>query len=369
MIGCYAAGEIAGWLVEKDREEAKAALRRGKVYLITALVSSAATLVNPYFYHLHVHVYKYLGSAQLKYVQEFQPLFFRNELAIWIEPMALLGGVAVVWCLYHKRFAHAFLVGGWLHLALFTMRNLPIYLIVAAPIVANMLHQLLLRIANAPVAPWITSRIKGFEEGAAGIGVLDRQGRVYAVSAAGFLAIGMLLYTPTAPAIFRAEYDPEKYPAKALSVIRGENFSKSVFTHDEWGDYLIYRLYPNTRVFVDGRSDFYGDEFIEKYVDVIKAAYGWEETLKKYGVDTVLMPVDAPLVTVLKECRRWRPVYDDGTAIVFRSEAALARAGTPEETRASAAIPDGRDKRGREITNVNPRDPRITKSNTRSEPL
>jgi hypothetical protein len=283
--------------------------------------------------------------------------------------MALLGGVAVVWCLYRKRFAHALLVGGWLHLALFSRRNLPIYLIVAAPVVAIMLHELLLRLGNAPLAPWIARTAKNFEEFAAGIGALDRQGRVYAVSAAGFLAVGMLFYTPSGPAKFRAEYDPEKYPAKALGVIRGADFSKSVFTQDEWGDYLIYRLYPNTRVFIDGRSDFYGDKFIEKYVDVINAAYGWEETLKKYGVDTVLMPVDAALVSVLKECRRWRPVYDDGTAIVFRSEAALARAGTPEETRASAAIADGRNKRGREITNVNPRDPRITASKTRSEPL
>ncbi len=61
--------------------------------------------------------------------------------------------------------------------------------------------------------------------------------------------------------------------------------------------------------------------------------------------------------------------YDDGTAIVFRPETALARTGTPGSTQASAAMPDGRDKRGREITNVNPRDPRITKRNTRSELL
>ncbi len=83
-----------------------------------------------------------------------------------------------------------------------------------------------------------------FEEFADGIGALDRQGRVYAVSAAGFLAVGMLFYTPSPPAKFRAEYDPKKYPAKALGVIRGADFSKNVFTQDEWGDYLIYRLYP-----------------------------------------------------------------------------------------------------------------------------
>ena len=43
--------------MEKDRSEAKAALLRSKPYLITALASAGATLLNPYFYHLHVHMF------------------------------------------------------------------------------------------------------------------------------------------------------------------------------------------------------------------------------------------------------------------------------------------------------------------------
>jgi uncharacterized RDD family membrane protein YckC len=370
LVGCYAAGEITHWLVEKDRGPAKAALARGKSYLITALACAAATLVNPYFYRLHVHMYRFLtGATHIRFISEYQPTNFQNGLAHWFEPMLLLGAVAVVWSLYQKRYAHAFLLAGWLHLALFSVRNLPIYLLVAAPVVAGTLHELLLRLADAPLAPWIARAARSFEKFAAGIGALDRRGRVYATSAAGFLAIGVLFYAPTPPAKFRAEYDPRSYPVKALDVIRGDEFSKSVFTYDDWGDYLIYRLYPKTRVFVDGRFDLYGEKFTEKYIDLMNGKNGWEQTLKQYGVDTVLLPVDVPLAGVLKECRRWRPVYDDGIAIVFRSETALARSAMPGSTQASAAIPDGRDKRGREITNVNPRDPRITKSNTRSEPL
>ncbi len=138
LIGCYAAGEFTRWLVEKDREEAKAALRRSKAYLITALASAGATLVNPYFYRLHLHVYKFLSGSpsQIRPTSSSR----RTSRTSWpsgIEPMVLLGVVAVVWCLYRKRFAHAFLVAGWLHLALFSVRNLPIYLIVAAPVVAE----------------------------------------------------------------------------------------------------------------------------------------------------------------------------------------------------------------------------------------
>ena len=96
--------------------------------------------------------------------------------------------------------------------------------------------------------------------------------------------------------------------------------SARIFTNDEWGDYLIWRLYPHTQVFVDGRSDFYGDDFEDKYLDVMNVKYGWEKTLARFGVDTILMPPDAPLTGALKESSRWRVVYDDGIALVFRSE-------------------------------------------------
>jgi hypothetical protein len=370
LIGCYAAGEITRWLVEKDRGEARAALVRSRSYLITALVSSAATFVNPYSYHLHVHMYRFLvGATHIQFISEYQPTGFQNNLAHWYEPMLLVGAVAVVWSLYRKRFAHAFLLAGWLHLALFAVRNLPIYLIVAAPVVAATLNELLLRLADAPLAPWIARAVRGFDEFAAGFGALDSQRRVYATGAAGFLAVSVLFYSPTPPPKFRAEYSPTSYPVEALNVIRGAEFSKSVFTTDDWGDYLIYRLYPKIRVFVDGRFDLYGQQFTQKYIDLMKGRNGWDQTLQQYGVDTVLLPVDAPLTGVLKECRRWRVVHDDGTAIVFRSEAALARAGMPERPRASAATPDGRNTRDREITNVSQRDPRITDSNKRSESL
>src|SRR5262245_59481332 len=147
-----------------------------------------------------------------------------------------------------------------------------------------------------------------------------------------FFLAAALLWAPNPPKKFRAEFDPTRYPAAALASLR--QGAARIFTNDEWGDYLIWRLYPSHRVFVDGRSDFYGNTFEEAYSDVLKVKYGWEETLARFGVDTVLMPPDAPLSGALKESRRWSLVYDDGVAVVFRS---LAKAG---ETK-SATVEDG----------------------------
>ncbi|RPI20115.1 MAG: hypothetical protein EHM65_00275 [Acidobacteriales bacterium] len=370
LIGCYAAGELVFWLVEQDRQQARAALARSKPFLFSALACAAATLFNPYSYRLHLHLYRYLGaSSHLKYIDEFQPTNFRNSLALWLEPMALLGAVAILWCLYHKRFAHAILLAGWLHLALFAARNLPIFLIVAAPFVAGMAHEALLRLRHAPLAAWVGRTVKSLEDFAEDFGATDRFGRVHLTSALGFLAVGALFFTPAPTPKFRTEYDPKKYPAQALEVLRGAEFSRSIFTNDEWGDYLIYRSFPGTKVFIDGRSDFYGDDFLDKYIGVLKPKYTWEATLAEHGVDTILLPVGAPLVSTLKESHCWRPVYDDGMAIVFRSEIALARAGSPGLSQVPAAALGSRVSRGREAAKYSQRGPRTTKFNVRSESL
>ena len=56
--------------------------------------------------------------------------------------------------------------------------------------------------------------------------------------------------------------------------------------------------------------------------------YGWEKTLGRFGVNTILLPPDAPLAGALKESSRWRVVYDDGVALIFRPAAAQTAAAS-----------------------------------------
>jgi len=95
-----------------------------------------------------------------------------------------------------------------------------------------------------------------------------------------------------------------------------------VFSEDLWGGYLIYRQYPRGRVFIDGRSDFYGPEFAGNYIKAMGAQAGWERYLSRYGVETVLLPPDAPLSGALRQSGSWHLIYDDGVALIFRSAGA-----------------------------------------------
>ena len=114
-----------------------------------------------------------------------------------------------------------------------------------------------------------------------------------------------------------SEVDPRVFPVRAIKNVRAPG--ARIFTSDQWGDYLIYRLYPEIQVFVDGRSDFYGAAHEQLCQDVWNVRYGWEQKLARFRVDTLLVPAETPLAGALKESRRWRIDYDDGLAIVFRA--------------------------------------------------
>ena len=277
--------------------------------------------------------------------------------------MLLLGLAAVVWSLMRGDYVYTLLIAGWAHLALVAVRNTPIFMIVASVPVAMMLQQMAVELPGKNLANWLRLGAARLQRFAADFGETDSIPRIHIASAAAVALLAALFYAPNAPAKCRAEYDRTQYPAKAIATLRTAGASDTIFTQDAWGGYLIYKLYPANKVFIDGRSDFYGSTFNEKYLDVMNVRYDWEKNLDQYHVNTILLPPTASLASTLKESRRWRPVYDDGVAIVFRA----ADAGSSEANQVSAVSRGGKD-RDREITKSQTRDLTITITNTRSEP-
>ncbi|SPE39802.1 conserved hypothetical protein [Candidatus Sulfopaludibacter sp. SbA3] len=208
------------------------------------------------------------------------------------------------------------------------------------------------------MAEWLRQAGRKFNQVAAAMTETDQISRWHPASILGAAAVIALLYAPHPPEKFRPEFDPKSFPVAAVQRMHLDPAAR-IFTYDQWGDYLIYSLYPKTKVFMDGRSDYYGSEFNQKYLDVITVSYGWEKTLARFGVDTILMPPSTPLAGTLKESARWRVVYDDGVAVVFRPSKKTA--GTTNSITAG----DG-SCRDREITKTEASDRRITKNKTKT---
>ena len=346
LIGAYAAGQFAVLLRVTGGEERRLALRRGRGYLLTAAACGAATLVNPYGYRLHIHIFQYLADGFYRgNVMEFQSLNFQTGQARYFEILLVLGAAAAFARLRQGRIEWPLLFAVWAHLALYSARNVEIFVLLAAVPAAEMVSDGLQRAPAARLAAWLRRALASLAGFTREWNSLDGGPRWYAASVAAMLALAALVYAPQPPPAWRAAYDPKTFPVAAAGELEKAGLYGGVFTEDLWGGYLIYREYPRGRVFIDGRSDFYGAEFAGRYIKAMGAQAGWERYLRRYGVETVLLPPDAPLAGALRQSSAWHLVYDDGVALIFRSARAAplplqqAAADASHGESQSAAVP------------------------------
>ncbi len=318
VLACYIADPLIKALIEPNRDARRLLTLSVRPWLTITALCFAATFINPYGWRLHVHLVQYISDPyQLQHITEFQSMNFHSPVVVYFEPMMVMVIATCLWAAKRRMFAEILLAVGWLHLALIAQRNLPLFAIAAAPLVARGLMAAIQAGRTAPLAAFVSRFSRWFTGGSVSFEETDRIGRVFLTAALGFTLVGALLMAPNPPGDkFKSTYDPKFYPEAALKLLRAPE-STRIFTEDEWGDYLIYNLYPQRKVFIDGRSDFYGDEFGERYLDLMNVQTGWQKTLDKYGVDTILLSPKFALASTLKISRDWSVVYDDQVALIF----------------------------------------------------
>jgi len=324
LIGAYAADLWIRGLVTSSAAERREFFRRSVPYLYTIGGCLAASLVNPYGYKLHAHIVRNLmgtDSPLYRYISEWQSTNFHNPLTILFQAMIVLGVFAALWKVMRREFVYVLAIAGGMHIGLVAARHIPLYLILATPLVAEAVAAGLRRLSEADLAAWLRRACSAVLSSASEYAALDRAPRFYLASGFAFTMFMLVVYTPNPPKRFRAEYSPKVYPVAAVDFLKRQGVeARGLFADDEWGDYLIYRLTPDVKVFVDGRVDFYGSDFTENWITAARGKYDWEEKLiHRYRIHTALLSVNSSLASTLKESRNWKVVYDDGVAIVFRA--------------------------------------------------
>jgi hypothetical protein len=121
------------------------------------------------------------------------------------------------------------------------------------------------------------------------------------------------------------------FPADQIPVAAGERIASlpanaRIFSTDKFGGYLIYRFSARRPVFFDGRSDFYGLNFIDRYARMFEARPAWREEFERWNFSHALLPPDAPLVAAL-EASGWRELYRDRTAVLLARPRGIGAAG------------------------------------------
>jgi hypothetical protein len=116
--------------------------------------------------------------------------------------------------------------------------------------------------------------------------------------------------------ILQAHIEKE-FPVAAVDYIRDHHLKGPIFNAYEWGGYIIWRLYPQYLVFIDGRSDLYGDQFLKEFVNIYLGRAEWQPVFKRYGIRTAILHHDSPLAISLRHAPEYRIAFEDPQAVVF----------------------------------------------------
>jgi hypothetical protein len=272
--------------------------------------SAAATLINPYGWRLHQEIVLSLSDRfMLETLHEWQPLSLGTAAGRWYAGYLAVLGLAAG--LGSRRIEPV----RWTVLALFLIlsvrhwRNIPFFLIVSLPLLAELL---------AAGAAHVLARAP----------VTLRRPKAWGLALACAAAVGIGALGPDhVTRVVRSGLAEEEffretgYPIEAVRWIAAnrDRLGDRMFNEYGHGGFLLWRL-PGERIFIDGRMPAWrlGDRRIfEDYV----ALTSWDPpalgVLDKYLVGWALVSRGSLLERALGGSRGWRSVYEDAKVRIY----------------------------------------------------
>jgi hypothetical protein len=300
--------EIAAWL---------------KQLSVATALSFAASFINPYTYHLDVHVYRYLSDRFLmNQISEFRSPDFHAAAQQCFAVLIIIAILAMASARQRPRPASLLLLLFAAYSGLYATRNLPTSSLLITLIIAPFLSQTVAQVTTSAtvVSPLrrLLSRVDSFGSRMQNLD-LDFRGHLWIVLVM-VLGLWVCMHGGRLGSrqLVNACFDGKRFPLEAGDYIAGHEIREPIFSLDYWGGYLIYRLYPETKVVVDDRHDLYGDQIIKDYLDIVLVQPNWQKKLDRMQVNWILVPRWSSLANVLRLTPGWTAVHEDETAALFQ---------------------------------------------------
>jgi len=141
---------------------------------------------------------------------------------------------------------------------------------------------------------------------------------------------------------------PDKYPEGAVQFLKANTIPGNMYNPYYWGGYLIWSLYPDYKVFIDGRGlieDVYF-QYLNAFEAKSRSFEGipqWKAVLNAYKVNFIVtFSVDrftgrmVPLIPALYNDPEWHLIYMDRISLIFlrdrpENRLIIDRFGVPKE--------------------------------------
>jgi hypothetical protein len=301
VLGAY----YLEWLWEFLHGQAEK--EKGRALTMIGGTSFAVTFLNPAGYHLWETSVGYAGESYLvdHTVEYMSPNF--HLPATWPFLFMIVFFLLRLGFAERMRFRHAVLLAGWAIMGLFSTRNIPLFAIVNAPVLAILVQDSLKNLKFPGIQD---SNLKVIEQ--------KLRGFLWPILIVLLIAYMLARDVRLDGAQLGNRYDPSIFPVQAVDWLKAHPQQGNVFNHFTWGGYLLLRTWPEVPVFIDGQTDFYGEELTRDYERVITLSDGWEDIIKKYDIEWVIIPTAGRLARELRNHPGRKIMYEDGTAVIMR---------------------------------------------------
>jgi hypothetical protein len=308
LLAAMAVGDGIEARVAAEPAERSRWRERMRYHALGAAAGMLGAMINPMGPELLFRIRRILGNEfLLATTSEFQSMDFHELYGRAFLVVVLL--ILTVLTLRPRRLPVPLLLvtGMTLAGALFARRNGPLFALVTLPLLAVEFD-----------AAWRTLRLRGLGR----VRAVFEEGERLAVPGrwAPWLAALALLFALRGGAVAGTRlvpdhFDPHKFPVEAVSAARAAGLEGNLYNHFIWGGYLLY-AWPEQRIFIDGMTDFLGNDVMQAYLTIERLDGGWEEELRRYDVSLVIVPPGTRLVPALRQ-RGWRTWHADGTAVIL----------------------------------------------------
>lgn len=278
-------------------------------YGVVLAVCAAASLVNPNGIALHMHISQFLNSPwAMDNINEYQSPVFRSEAMYCYMGILFLGLMACAWHFARRRWTECLWIVFFAFASLTSARHVPLFAITVLPLIGVMLTD-------------VWRDLTAGQPHSSVLGVLaEMSGKVTdklkplsiwtAVAVCGVVLIGD-------PQRWPKDLSAKYFPREVARQFAPQLMASRVFTTDQWGDYLLWTGYPRQKVFIDGRSDFFGEQIGRDYAAALGGQPGWRAVLDRYQINMVLVPPDTPLIELLSSSGAWRVLNRDQQSVLF----------------------------------------------------
>ena len=194
---------------------------------------------------------------------------------------------------------------GMLYLALSSGRHVMLFGIGAAPLIAWAIDMSGHRLRRRQLDSGGNGRV-GDQRVKDAIHIAAATVVVVAIAVAGWRAV-----SPAA----QSRAIASRYPAGIVDELRTLVRSPGrMFNEYSWGGFLIAN--DVTPVFIDGRSELYGDAQLIRYGRIVRMSPGWSDTVDSLGVNVAVLRRDSPLAAALGGSG-WRIAASDSVGVAL----------------------------------------------------